>query len=570
MSGFESLLTGRELGGRYRIEAVIGRGGMGAVYQARDERLGRMVAVKVITVAAATDAESRERVRARFRHEAASAARLPHHPNVVPVYDYGTDETLGLDYLVMELLRGEDLASHLQRKGPPPMAMALRILQHAAQGVAVGHRSGIIHRDVKPGNVFLVEEEGRRMQVRVLDFGIAKLMTEEDTQGALTQDGRAPHSPGYAAPEQLRHEARLTPAADVFSLGALGFQLLTGTRPFTDPDRNRMTLGQEVPLPSLRARNPEVPEEVEQVVRRAMSFDAAHRYPDAGALADALDEPLRRLGESPAASYIPAPAGFTGPSRAAPGGDDRTVLAGDEEHTVAAPVAHRPPPPRPAPVFTPPRRRQEPERGGWGNAVLWIALLLALGAAGFLFWQTRMEPPEPEPVAMDTAVVDTMPEDTLTALDALAFSLEGRRHLAAGEYREALSLFQQAIAVEPRSAEYRDLYAVTLMRMGRYEQAAEILEEAIRIDPRYDLLYSHLAETRLAVGDTASAILALRRFLDVSLDRRARAEAQRRLEELERPEPVIVPTPPLDTMPRILIPDAPQRQPRDTMFIPPR
>src|SRR4051812_10617317 len=157
MAGIEALLRGGVLASRYRIEEVIGRGGMGAVYRATDERLGGPGAVKVIT-AVASDAEGRERMRARFPREAAAPARPPHHPNVVPVYDYGTDAELGLDYIVMELLRGQDLASRLQRSGPPPMALALRILQQAARGINVGHRLGVIHRDVKPGNIFLVED----------------------------------------------------------------------------------------------------------------------------------------------------------------------------------------------------------------------------------------------------------------------------------------------------------------------------------------------------------------------------------------------------------------------------
>ena len=117
MSGLEGLLLGRVLGGRYRIEEVIGRGGMGAVYRATDERLGRRVAVKVITVAMGDDPEARRRVRARFHREARAAAALPHHPNVVPVYDYGTDDELGLDFIVMELLQGHDLATRLGRAG---------------------------------------------------------------------------------------------------------------------------------------------------------------------------------------------------------------------------------------------------------------------------------------------------------------------------------------------------------------------------------------------------------------------------------------------------------------------
>jgi serine/threonine protein kinase len=142
MSGIEALLAGRTLAERYQIEEVIGRGGMGAVYRAKDERLGRAVALKVITASAGSEPDARERMRARFRHEAASAARLPHHPNVVPVYDYGTDPTLGMDFIVMELLRGEDLASRLRRTGPPPLGVSLRILREASRGVAVGHRAG--------------------------------------------------------------------------------------------------------------------------------------------------------------------------------------------------------------------------------------------------------------------------------------------------------------------------------------------------------------------------------------------------------------------------------------------
>jgi tRNA A-37 threonylcarbamoyl transferase component Bud32 len=572
MPGFEALLTGRELAGRYRIEEVIGRGGMGAVYRAKDERLGRAVAVKVITVAAGTDPDARERLRARFRHEAASAARLPHHPNVVPVYDYGTDETLGLDFLVMELLRGEDLATRLQRTGPPPMEMALRILQHAAQGVAVGHRSGLIHRDVKPGNVFLVEDDGRRMQVRVLDFGIAKLMEDEDTQSALTQDGRAPLSPAYASPEQLRGDARLNPASDVFSLGALGFQLLTGTRPFTDTDRNRMSLGQEVPVPSLRARNPEVPEAVEQVVRRAVAHDPAERYPDAGALADALEAPLRDLGERPAASYIPVPPG--GAAGAPPAGDDdRTVMAGEDDRTMlAAPGAGRPgaplpPSPRPAgPAIQRPRRRQVPEKSGAGNVILWLALLVALGAAGFFFWQTQVAPAPVDDVPGDTLVVDTVPADTLTEADALVLRNEGLMHLRARNYRAALENFQRAISADPQRAEYRDLYAVALMRMGRYESAVDVLEEALRLDPNYDHLYSHLAEARLALGDTVAAREALQGFLRTTLDVQERERARNLLRELEPvPQPVVPPPPPVDVGPR---PPGEPVRPGDTIFIP--
>jgi tRNA A-37 threonylcarbamoyl transferase component Bud32 len=584
MAGLESLLKGRELAGRYRIEDVIGRGGMGAVYRATDARLGRDVAVKVITASAGNDPEVRERLRARFRHEAASAARLPHHPNVVPVYDYGTDDELGLDYIVMELLRGEDLASRLQRSGPPPMAEALRILQHAARGVAVGHRAGLIHRDVKPGNVFLIQANpDDEMQVRVLDFGIAKAMTEEDTASAgLTHDGRAPLSPAYASPEQLLGEARLTPASDVFSLGALGFQLLTGTRPFTEGDRNRMSAGMQVPIPSLRARNPQVPEEVEAVIRRALAPDAGERWENAGAMADALASPLRRLSDTPLAGVVPG-AMSAGVLSMADDDDDRTMAAGpvghaapggypvdDDRTMLAPPSAGRPVPPPPGrpsqPVMPPPRRRVAEEEGRRGiPAYVWVLLLALLALGGWAAMQAMNNRAGTGPVAADTTAVDSVGADSADALDAVVLNEEGLRHFNANRYDSALSYFERAVAVEQRNPEYRDNMAATLIRMERYEDAATLLEQTIRIDRRYDLLYSHLADARLALGDTTSAIRALEDFIEITQGAQDRQRALALLQQLRTPPPPIQQVPgPTEVDPQPVPGDAPQ----DTLSIP--
>ncbi|HYR09337.1 MAG TPA: protein kinase [Longimicrobium sp.] len=554
MAGLESLLKGRELGGRYRIEEVIGRGGMGAVYRAIDQRLGRPVAVKVITASAGNDPETRERLRARFKHEAASAARLPKHPNAVTVHDYGTDEELGLDYIVMELLEGEDLATRLQRGGVPPMAEALRILQHAARGVAVGHRAGLIHRDVKPGNVFLVRH-GDEEEVRVLDFGIAKAMAEEDTASAgLTHDGRAPLSPAYASPEQLRGDARLTPASDVFSLGALGFQLLSGTRPFTDADRARMGAGLEVPVPALRARNPQVPDEVEQVIRRALHPDPAQRYEDANALANALDAPVRHLSHTPLGAAVPAPGaagGFVDDDRTMLADADRTAYAGDDDdRTMLAPpipvrATPRPVPEvRPAtPVMTPPRRRQVAEQRSGIHPMVWVLLLAVAGLAAFLVWQQTSRRSTVGPVAADTTVVDTAKQDTIDSTDALALSMEGLRFLNAGDPAMALDFFRRANAIDERNVEYRDQMAVALIRLGRHAEAAQLLETTIRIDRRYDLLYSHLAEARLALGDTVSAIRALEDFIEITQNQGDRQRAFQMLQALRTPPPPVLPVP---------------------------
>ena len=583
MAGIEALLRGRVLNERYRIEEVIGRGGMGAVYRATDERLGRAVAVKVITANTGGDAELRERVRARFHREAQAAGNLPHHPNVVPVYDYGTDAELGLDFIVMELLRGEDLASRLQRTGPPPLGEALTILRDAARGINVGHRQKLIHRDVKPGNIFLVEEAHGERQVRVLDFGIAKAMADEDTQTALTQDGRAPLSPAYASPEQLAGEARLTPASDVFGLGAVAFQLVTGEKPFTEADRNRMAVGMEVPVPSVRARNAAVPAPVEMVVRRALAYRPEDRFATAGAFADAIDVVLRDVGSTAAAGIVPAVAG---PIVTDDADDDRTALAGDERTILATPRGPSAGIPvgaaavgasaaageRAAPAIAAPRRRAEPARRGV-NPLVWVLLLLALGAAGFFAVQSmnggRRGSGDPLAGLPDSARVDSTAQgDTLTAADAPRLDRAGTALLNTDPVAASDS-FRLAIELMPDQVRFRDHLAYALLRQRRFAEAAQVLEEAIRVDGSYDLLYSHLADAREGLGDTPGTIRALERFISITLDEEDRKAAEGRLSRLRAtlpPAPADTiqlgpppPPPPVDTLPQ---------EPVDTIRLP--
>ncbi|HEX2091672.1 MAG TPA: protein kinase [Longimicrobiaceae bacterium] len=571
MSGLEALLAGRVLVDRYRIEEVIGRGGMGAVYRATDERLGRAVAVKVITVTGTADPAARERIRARFRHEAASAARLPHHPNVVPVYDYGTDPTLGLDFIVMELLRGEDLATRLATSGPPPLPAALEILHQAARGLAVGHRAGVIHRDIKPGNIFLVRtDDPEEMQVRVLDFGIAKMVTDEDTFTQLTQDGRAPLSPNYASPEQLRGEAKLTPASDVFSLGAVAFQLLSGERPFSESDRNRMGIGLSVPVPSLRARNPAVPPGVEETVARALAYYPAERFPHAGAFAEALDRARRSMGEGPLPPY--APPGYMPPA------EDRTQL--DDDRTLVTPVAGgfprpaggtpaatRPVPPRHEPVHEAPR----------GLPWFWITLaILVVAGAAFAWWlqtqrgtvATRPLDDLPDSIPADSQVVVV---DTPTVVDAAVANEEGLRFLNRGDYATALEQFRRAVETDPDNAEYRDNLGFALFRLGRNDEAVEQIQGALRIDPGRTVAYSHLADAQLARGDTTAAVAALERYIELSTYEPGRQAAAERIRALTTPE-IPVDSVPADTVAQdtIVIPAnaRPPRRPRDTIIIP--
>jgi serine/threonine protein kinase len=555
MSGFEALLKGRVLADRYRIEDVIGRGGMGAVYRSIDERLGRQVAVKVITVSGTSDPDSRERLQQRFLREARAAAGLPHHPNVVPVYDYGTDATLGLDFLVMELLRGEDLATLLSRSGPPPLATAIHILHEATRGVAVGHRSGLVHRDVKPANIFLVQDSHGDMQVRVLDFGIAKL-ADDDTLTSLTQDGRAPLSPAFASPEQLRGLSRISPAADVFSLGAVGFQLLTGERPFTEEDRNRISLGMPVAVPSVRERNPAIPQQIEEVIRRALAFHPEERFPDAGALASVLEQARRELGNVPLAPY--APAAGAAPFRQPPPApqDDRTEFLDD--HTLldpagaAAPAAATPAPQparQPAPTPLPPRRR-DPEPSTMGPFLMALVLLLLLGAGGVFAWlafsdqqpaRVQEVPPPPDEVPI-IVPEEPEPETPPVALDAAIQNQEGFRFFRQGDYEQARAHFERALEMAPDSATYRYNYALSLLRLEEVRQSAREFERVIRQEPQRAGAHFYLGEARLALGDTAAAITSMETALQHTTDPRERSVTDRRLREIRAA--VLQPAPP--------------------------
>ncbi|MBD0320704.1 MAG: serine/threonine protein kinase, partial [Gemmatimonadetes bacterium] len=297
MSGLEGLLAGRTLAGRYRVEEVIGRGGFAAVYRAIDERLGRTAAVKVITVAA-QDAATRDQIRKRFSREARVAASLD-HPNVVTVYDVGTDPDLQLDFLVMELLQGEDLAHRLARPDRLELPAAVRILRDAARGIAAGHRGGLIHRDVKPANIFLAEHEREhRFRVCVLDFGIAQIRDAENSLTRLTR-GATPLSPRYASPEQLQESQSLTPAADVYSLGVIGCELLTWERVVSPEQIRAMTRGERPDAAPIAL--PGAPPELEATLRRALEWNPEDRFSEAGEMAEALDAVLKSLRAEAAA-----------------------------------------------------------------------------------------------------------------------------------------------------------------------------------------------------------------------------------------------------------------------------
>ena len=275
-------MVGRTLSGRYEVLEAIARGGMSVVFRGLDRTLGREVGVKVVSLASSSDT-ALANFRERFRREAASAARIQ-HPNVVQIFDYGTDPELELDFIVMELLRGRDLKEAMLER-PLTHPEALRILVDAARGVAAGHRAGIVHRDVKPANVFLIGD-GEIDTVKILDFGIAKPL-EDDPENALTTIGSLPHSPAYASPEQLDMSAPVTASSDVYQLGLIGYEMLAGKRPFDAEERAAVRGGEDVPLPETEAWS-SVQVRLREVIQRALRPRPADRFPDAASFAEAL------------------------------------------------------------------------------------------------------------------------------------------------------------------------------------------------------------------------------------------------------------------------------------------
>lgn len=314
MTGIYSLLEGKTLSGRYQIGRLISKGGMGAVFRATDSRLGRSVAVKVIAIEPES-AEQAASLRARFRREAHAAARL-RHPHIVTLHDFGSDEATGLDFIVMELLEGEDLLRRVSRTGPLSWRQASRILYEAARGLGAGHKAGLVHRDVKSANLFLeCDAAGNPQCTRVLDFGIAQLKFEGTaTATHLTVLGHAPLSPAYASPEQQRGERELTPAADVWGLGVTAFQILTGSLPFSDAQRAVLATGGRVQPPSVASLNPTVPPAADELIRRALSVQPAERPLDGDTFAREISA-IRRASRAAAGherQYAPGPNSGTG------------------------------------------------------------------------------------------------------------------------------------------------------------------------------------------------------------------------------------------------------------------
>ncbi|MBO6937163.1 MAG: serine/threonine protein kinase [Deltaproteobacteria bacterium] len=281
-------LVGALLGGSYRIEAPLARGGMGALYRGTHLRLQRPVAIKVLAAAFAGS----DTARRRFRREARALARL-HSEHVVEVLDV-LDAPDGRPVLVTELLEGEDLSQRIERRGPLPTAEVLAIAVQLARALCDAHAAGVVHRDLKPSNVFLDGESGS-VRVKLLDFGVARV----DDDAAITRTGVALGTPLYMAPEQVRKASAADARSDVYGAGAVLYHALTGHAPY--PGGNATEALARVldgPPPAPSRRQAGIPFAVEELVLRAMAREPEARFASARALGERAQHLLTQLAPS--------------------------------------------------------------------------------------------------------------------------------------------------------------------------------------------------------------------------------------------------------------------------------
>jgi eukaryotic-like serine/threonine-protein kinase len=344
------------VGGRYRIESRLGSGGMSTVHLAFDERLERYVALKLLAEHLASDPA----FVSRFQREALAAARLI-HPNIVQVFDSGLDDYRDQHYIVMEYIDGQSCAEILRDRGWLPVEETLPIILGSCAGLDYAHRKGVVHRDVKPGNLLL----GIDRTVKLADFGIAKA-TE---QSSITQVGSVLGTAAYLAPEQGRGE-EAGPPADIYALGVVTYQLISGRLPFEGASLTELAIKQQREPPArLDELVAAVSPELADAVGVALRIDPRERYPTAVEMAHALEEGSRGIEPGSGTAVVPPRSSSS-----------TTVIARDQRTRVAAGVTPRQP--RQGVARREPQQQQQPPpRNNAGRIAAALVALVIIAAA---------------------------------------------------------------------------------------------------------------------------------------------------------------------------------------------
>jgi tRNA A-37 threonylcarbamoyl transferase component Bud32 len=351
--------------GNYRITKLLGEGGMGAVYLAEHPQIARKAAVKVLHAELARDEEFVQ----RFFNEARAATTI-RHPGIVEIFDFGLLPS-GATYILMEFLEGRSLSARLRDGGAVPIAEAVELARQAASALGAAHAHGIVHRDLKPDNLFLVPDDRipDREQVKVLDFGIAKVAVQQGGSGSVrTRTGAVMGTPLYMSPEQCRGTQEVDLRTDIYALGAILYEMLCGRRPFVSEGQGELLhMHIAVPPPPPRTHNPGIPRELEAIVLKTLEKDPARRQQS---MAE-LEQALRGSPTTTAPGVAPEP--VTGRQAAGHMVSPSMTTLGGSATGVDYPVVGR------------------PRRWVWPAAIA-VVLAAAGGTAGFVALKGRASP----------------------------------------------------------------------------------------------------------------------------------------------------------------------------------
>lgn len=479
-------LVGRVIEGKYRIEALLARGGIGSVYRARRLLIGDEVAVKTLQADWASDPEMLE----RFRREAQTAARLK-HPNVVTIHDFGRTAD-GQLYLVMELVEGRNLRELMRGRKPLAADFAVKVLEQLSSALDEAHRHGIVHRDLKPENVVLAEGASN-WHVKVLDFGIAHWRDLATGSATLTQTGAVLGTPRYMSPEQCLGQ-EIDGRSDVYTLGIMLFEMLTGVAPFNSPVPTELIaqhLHQEPP--SLLALNPDVSPAIEQVVRKALSKQREARQSTAGALARQF---AAAVMESPVARPLPSiepeqPSAILPPPRPV-----KPRESAPEDET-ANRIRYSAPSIKTGPIKTKrvARKTTQSKNKGCARDLFILALVAIIAAGVFTWWKLGGEKPftnndsgsSSSSPSLDASEESLRQARKLSPVDALA---RAEAFYKDNRYDEAATFSKAVLAKSPDQSRAETLLGQSYFMLGQ-DEAIGHLNRALNLGATVTLPIKH-------------------------------------------------------------------------------
>jgi serine/threonine-protein kinase len=363
-------LVGNTIDGKYKIQSLLGLGGMGGVFRAKHIFIDNEVALKLINPKLA----SHEEIAERFLREARAAAVID-HPNAVKVTDFGRAD--GMLYLVMEFVQGYSLTQLIRKKGHLSSSTTANIMSQMCAALDDAHSKKIIHRDLKPDNVMIKVDRGKHI-VKVFDFGIAKMVIEGAQDNSITKAGTIVGTVNYMSPEQCRGDGNIDFRSDIYSLGVVAFEMLTGRLPFTAPTPTSLAVKHIVdPPPSLRSIIPEIPESVDKVVLKALNKDPKDRYSSAGEFANELVHAAHSEGMYDHDAEFPPVSGIST-------GDYNKPKTGSNERPLSTQINTQ------GPVTT------NKPKATWLYAVIGLIIMLVLAGGGYVA-TTKMLTKAPAP-----------------------------------------------------------------------------------------------------------------------------------------------------------------------------